>query len=144
MIGNRSCLEIAAGDGTLSRFLGEEGVNIIATDDHSWTHAIDYPDDVKNMGAKQALQQYQPQVVVCSWPPPGNNFERQIFSTKTVELYLVIGSRYKFASGNWQDYASQGAFDYVIDPKLSGLVIPPELESAVLVFRKKPICQTSK
>lgn len=144
LIGNRSCLEVAPGDGTLSRFLAEEVVNITATDNHSWTHAIEYPDDVKNMGAKQALQQYQPQVVVCSWPPPGNNFERRIFSTKSVELYLVIGSRYKFASGNWQDYASQGTCDYVIDPKLSGFVIPPELESAVLVFRKKSICQTSK
>lgn len=117
-------------------------MNITATDNHSWTHAIEYPDDVKNMGAKQALQQYQPQVVVRSWPPPGNPFERQIFSMKTVELYLVIGSRYQFASGNWKDYVNQGTFDFVIDPKLSGLVIPPELESAVLVFRKKSIPQT--
>lgn len=139
MIGNRSCIEIAAGDGTLSRFLVEEGVNIAATDNQSWNHTIEYPDDVKDMGAKEALQTYQPQVVVCSWPPPGNHFERLVFSTKSVELYVVVGSRYKFASGNWGDYAKQGNFDFVIDSKLSGLVIPPELECAVLVFRRKSI-----
>lgn len=139
MIGNHSCLEIAAGDGTLSRFLAEEGVTITATDNHSWKHAIDYPDDVKNIGAKEALQTYQPQAVVCSWPPAGNHFERHVFSSNSVDLYVVIGSRYQFASGNWKDYAKQSHFEYGIDPKLSSFVIPPELESAVLVFRKKPI-----
>lgn len=138
MIGHQSWLEIAAGDGTLSRFLAEEGVNVTATDNHSWKHAVDYPDDVKKMGAKQALEQYQPQVVICSWPPPANQFERYVFSTKSVQLYVVIGSRYKFASRNWEDYAKQGSFDYVIDPELSRLVVPPELESAVLIFRRKP------
>jgi 2-polyprenyl-3-methyl-5-hydroxy-6-metoxy-1,4-benzoquinol methylase len=36
LIGERECLEIAAGDGTLARFLEAEGVRITATDDHSW------------------------------------------------------------------------------------------------------------
>lgn len=142
MIGKQSCLEIAAGDGTLSRFLAEEGVNITATDNQSWKHAVDYPNDVHNMGAKQALEHYQPQVVVCSWPPPANDFERQVFFTKSVKLYVVIGSRYKFASGNWVDYAKQGDFEYMIDPELSGFMVPPELESAVLFFRKKSLPST--
>ncbi len=137
MIGRQSCLEIAAGDGTLSRFLAEEGVNIAATDNQSWQHAIEYPDDVQKIEAKQALQRYQPEVVICSWPPPANHFERHVFSTNSVQLYVVIGSRYQFASGNWGDYAKQGNFDYTIDPELSALVVPPELESAVLIFRRQ-------
>ena len=137
MMGQQSCLEIAAGDGTLSRFLADEGVNVTATDNQSWQHAIEYPEDVQHVEAKQALQQYQPEVVICSWPPPANQFERHVFSTKSVQLYVVIGSRYHFASGNWSDYAKQGNFDYTIDPELSALVVPPELESAVLVFRRK-------
>ena len=137
VIGQQSCLEIAAGDGTLSRFLADEGVNVTATDNQSWQHAIEYPDDVQHMEAKQALQQYQPQVVICSWPPPANHFERSVFSTKSVQLYVVIGSRYHFASGNWVDYAKQENFNYTIDPELSNLVVPPELESAVLIFQKK-------
>ena len=35
LIGQRSCIEIAAGDGTLSRFLAAKGVDLTATDDHS-------------------------------------------------------------------------------------------------------------
>jgi hypothetical protein len=46
LIGGRSCLEIAAGDGTLSRFLVAAGVRITATDNHSWHDSVDFPDTV--------------------------------------------------------------------------------------------------
>jgi hypothetical protein len=139
LIESRACLEIGAGDGTLTRFLADKGARINATDDHSWTHVIEYPESVEKLGAKQALAKYEPQAVICSWPPPGNSFEEKVFSTKSVELYIVIGSRYRFASGNWDSYAAQNRFDWCIDPKLSLLVIPPELESAVLIFRKRAV-----
>jgi hypothetical protein len=138
-IGSRACLEIGAGDGTLTKFLVDKGARINATDDHSWRHVIEYPENVEKLGAKQALAKYEPQAVICSWPPPGNSFEEKVFSTKSVEIYIVIGSRYRFASGNWDSYAAQNRFDWCIDPKLSSLVIPPELESAVLIFRKRAI-----
>ena len=137
LIGGRSCLEIGAGDGTLARFLKERGVRVTATDDLSWSHAIEYPANVENLDAKHALAKYEPQVVLCSWPPPGNDFERHVFSTKSVEMYIVLGSRYKFISGNWDVYAAQTAFAWESDRRLSRLVVPPELESAVLVFRRK-------
>lgn len=138
LIGTRICLEIAAGDGTLSRFLADKGVQIRTTDDYSWSHTVKFPESVERIGAKQALVKYQPQAVICSWPPPGNNFEQRVFSTRSVEIYIVIGSRYKFSAGNWDSYEAQDGFEWNIDSKLSLLVIPPELESAVLVFRKKP------
>ncbi len=130
--------EIGAGDGTLTRFLADEGIQIYATDDHSWAHSIEYPASVEKLGAKQALAKYQPQAVICSWPPPGNAFEQKVFSTRSVEIYIMIGSRYRFAGGNWDSYATQDRYEWSVDRKLSSLVIPPELESAVLVFRKKP------
>ncbi len=133
----RTCLEIAAGDGTLSRFLASKGIQICATDDHSWSHAIEYPETVERLSARQALEKYQPQAVICSWPPPGNTFEQKVFSTRSVEIYIVIGSRYRFAGGNWSSYETQDKFAWGIDQKLSLLVIPPELESAVLIFRRK-------
>jgi hypothetical protein len=43
LIASRSCLEIGAGDGTLTRFLKDHGVPITATDNHEWEKAIDYP-----------------------------------------------------------------------------------------------------
>ena len=136
MIGARSALEIAAGDGTLSRFLAAEGVRIVATDDHSWSRSIDFPDTVVRQDARQALRTRHPEVVVCSWPPPDNDFEREVFRTPSVKLYVVIASRHRFAAGNWRAYEQQSEFDMEHDEALSQLVLPPELESAVYVFRR--------
>jgi len=136
IIGENSCLEIGAGDGTLARFLGEHGVRIHATDDHSWSHAVEYPPSVEKLDARHALGKYHPQAVICSWPPPKNAFERHVFATRSVETYVVIGSRYHFASGNWDDYAAQSSFEWKEDRGLSNCVLPPELESAVLVFHR--------
>jgi hypothetical protein len=136
-IASRSCLEIAAGDGTLARFLSDAGISIRTTDDHSWSHVIQFPANVEKLDAQQALQRYQPEVVVCSWPPPGNGFERLVFATRSVELYIVIGSRYPFASGDWRAYSAQNSFEWSVDHRLSRYVLPPELDSAVLTFRRK-------
>ena len=136
LIGDRSTLEIAAGDGTLSRFLRSGGVEIDATDDHSWPDRIRYPADVVRMDAHTALRQYAPRVVICSWPPARNTFEREVFTTPSVELYIVIASQHRFASGNWPDYESQTRFALEPDAALGRLVLPPELGSVVLVFTR--------
>jgi hypothetical protein len=136
LIGDRRCLEIAAGDGCLSRFLAERGVEIVATDDHSWSDRVRYPETVIRQDARTALRVHQPQVVICSWPPAGNPFEREVFRTRSVELYIVITSRHDWAAGNWNAYRHQRDFDFCDDPALSRLVLPPELDSAVLIFRR--------
>jgi hypothetical protein len=135
MIGDRPALEIAAGDGTLSRFLRDQGVDITPTDDHSWRD-VDFPDTVVRQDAREAVRARSPQVVVCSWPPAGNDFEREVFRTLSVELYVVIGSRHRFATGDWDAYEQQTAFALEEDEKLSRLVLPPDLEAAVYVFRR--------
>lgn len=137
LIGGRRAVEIAAGDGTLTRFLAAEGVDITATDDHSWTHSIDFPDDVQDQDAVSALREHVPQVVLCSWPPAGNAFEQHVFATPSVELYVVIASQHAFASGNWDAYERQTGFTYEQDQTLSRLILPPELEAAVYVFRRR-------
>lgn len=136
LIGSGSCLEIAAGDGTLSRFLTERGVRITATDDYSWKHTVNYPEFVLKRDAVDALREYAPEVVICSWPPAGNSFERQVFRTGSVQMYIVIGSRHRFAVGNWEEYHKQSVFDFEEDERLSGLVLPPELDAAVYIFRR--------
>lgn len=137
LIGEKNCLEIAAGDGTLSRFLAASGVKILATDDYSWQHEVKYPVEVEHIDAQAALRKYEPEVVLCSWPPAGNAFEQQVFKTKSVRMYIVIGSRHRFATGNWDTYASQSTFEFNEDERLSQLVLPPELDAAVYIFKKK-------
>jgi len=136
LIGGRECLEIAAGDGTLSRFLAAEGVKATATDDYSWKHAVSYPESVLKMDAAQALRKFKPAVVICSWPPANNGFERLVFTQPGVELYIVIGSRHTFASGNWADYRAQTTFELEEDTRLGRGVLPPELGGTVYLFRK--------
>lgn len=136
LIGDRKCIEIAAGDGTLTRFLAGQGVDITATDDHSWTHSVTYDETVVRKDAAAALRQYQPEVVICSWPPAHNTFEREVFRTPSVELYIVIGSQYRPSTGNWTDYAAQTHFAFHEDVALSRLVLPPELDAAVFLFER--------
>jgi hypothetical protein len=137
-IGDRRCLEIAAGDGTLARFLADAGVDVVATDDHSWTQSVTFPASVLREDAETALRLHAPQVVIASWPPAGNSFERAVFETEGVELYVVIGSRHRFASGNWTAYEEQTGFTHVEDAELGRLVLPPEVEPAVHVFERRP------
>ena len=137
-IGARRCLEIAAGDGTLSGFLADAGVDIRATDDHSWGHDVTYPDAVERLDARTALARYAPEVVICSWPPAGNGFERHVFRTPSVTTYIVILGGHRQASGNWPDYEGQTEFVGEEARELSRLVLPPELGSAVHVFSRDP------
>ncbi|MFA6922414.1 MAG: hypothetical protein WC216_11275 [Gallionella sp.] len=137
MIESRSCLEIGAGDGTLTRFLKDQGVALTATDNYAWSQTVQYPEWVARLDAREALATYVPEVVICSWPPSQNDFERYVFTTPSVRLYIVIASRHQFAFGNWKDYEQQSAFDLHEDKKLGSLVLPPELEAAVYVFRRK-------
>lgn len=139
LIGTRSCLEIAAGDGTLTRFLVDRGIAITATDDQSWKHEVKYPEFVVKRDAQEALREYTPEVVLCSWPPAGNAFEQQVFRSKSVQMYIVISSQHRFAAGNWEEYLSQSAFEFAENALLSRLVLPPELDAAVYIFRRKQV-----
>lgn len=137
LAGGRRTLEVGAGDGALARFLTDAGVDLVATDDFSWSHNIEYPENVRQLTARDALRTYRPEVVICSWPPPGNPFERQIFKTPSVDVYITIGGQDEFAAGNWDDYRAQSEFTFEEVPALSRLVLPPEARSAVYVFRRK-------
>jgi hypothetical protein len=137
LIGDQSALEIAAGDGCLSRFLRAAGSTVLASDDQSWSHAISYPDDVEKLDAEAALARHRPRVVLCCYPPPKNTFEAAVFSSESVQTYVVLTTRHRFAAGNWEAYQAQTTFDLTSDPTLSRLLLPPEIDPALLVFRRK-------
>jgi hypothetical protein len=104
---------------------------------------VDYPAWVIKRDAREALKLYSPQVVICSWPPANNDFERQVFKTRSVQTYIVIGSRHRFATGSWNDYKRQPDFTLEENDALSRLVLPPELGSVVYVFERKPRANSS-
>ena len=64
-IGDRPCVEIAAGDGTLARFLRDAGADVTATDDFSWTQTRGRgdrePAGVLRQDAHDALHEHQPE-----------------------------------------------------------------------------------
>ncbi|OBZ08973.1 SAM-dependent methyltransferase [Bacillus sp. FJAT-27264] len=137
LIGNQSCLEIAAGDGTLTKFLKSEHINCQATDDYSWSHYIVYPSFVEKADAKTALLKYTPQVVLCSWPVPKNAYEKHVFKTPSVDLYIVIGTKNPAFTGDFDAYYNADKFTMELDEKLSSLILPPSDENAVYLFRRK-------
>lgn len=76
-IGNRKCLEVMAGTGSLSKSLQDYGVNIIATDiiDDSYFQCREWEDkrwtDIEQISAVDAIEKYGKDVdiVIMSWPP---------------------------------------------------------------------------
>ena len=137
LIGTKPCLEIAAGDGSLARFLESQGTQIVATDNRSWKFAIQYPETVICLEVEDALKQYKPEIILCSWPPRNNGFEEHIFKSSCVQTYIVISSEVESASGNWITYRSQTTFSFTSNKMLSKLVLPPELKPAVYIFRRQ-------
>ena len=136
-VAGRSCIEIAAGDGTLSKFLNDTGAQVTATDDHSWKHVVNFPEFVENLDAKDALKKYNPNVVLCAWPPPGNKFEKHVFANKGVETYILITSKHQFAAGNWDEYKRNNDFDVEVHSDLGKFLFPPEVDSEVIIFSRK-------
>ena len=139
-IGQRRCLEIGAGRGLLARHLAREGIAIQATDDFSWSDRIPIGSHVLRMAGQTALAAHRPQVVLCSWPVPGNDFEPQIFSSPSVELYILITSRHAHAAGNPKAYAAavdQQGFRCSEAPGISALLLPAAADSAVFFFQRR-------
>ena len=146
-----SALEIAAGDGTLSRFLRNRGIEISACDDFSWDATAQVaPADVQKMDAITAIKTQKPKVIICSWPPAGNAFEQAVFASPATELYIVIGSMHHFASGNRAAYAAAvgsadrpGPFVVTVNNALARAILPRELDIEVLIFRRRPVGMTA-
>lgn len=136
LIAGREAHEIAAGDGTLTRFLLDAGATVRASDDHSWARRIDYPDLVERSDARTALRKHSPRVVICSWPPAGNAFERAVFDSESVETYVVVTSADEREAGAWDMYRSQTTFEMTDDRALRRLVLP-EGRNRVLVFTRR-------
>jgi hypothetical protein len=73
-IGNRKCIEVLAGCGSLSKVLKDRNVDIIATDDFSWdgtpnwNHDRSYWTSIENIDCAKAIEKYKDRdIVIMSW-----------------------------------------------------------------------------
>ena len=89
-------LEVCAGNGRLTHFLNEEIdrkypglINVFAIDSGRLEIAPTFP--VENMSHKDALDTYQPDVVINSWMPPNEDLSQDFRDTPSVQEYILIG-----------------------------------------------------
>ena len=137
----RPILELGSGRGLLVAGLAQRGLVVTGVDDESWAGARTKIKKTAALisckSAQDALKDSKPEVVISAWPPPGNLFEAAIFKTKSVNLYLAVVSRHRFASGNWDSYKRQNDFDCVSIEAANQDLRPIEAEQQLLIFRRK-------
>lgn len=90
-------LEVCAGDGRLTHFLKlfldrtiPDQYSITASDSGEWSIHPLFP--VMRISHQQALDQIQPDIVVCSWMPKGKDLTRDFRMTPSMREYLLIGN----------------------------------------------------
>lgn len=109
-MGEDFILEVAAGDGMLSHWLRECGVNIKATDsmDRHRNHGLQLRSEVEELDGISAIRKYKPRMVVASWIEYGSELDCEILDEDPEYLILIgehtggcTGSE-KFAGG-WEE-----------------------------------------
>jgi hypothetical protein len=92
-VGSDLVLEVAAGDGMLSYWLRQYGVNVKATDSGKWYDKIKRRGEVEIIDAVSAVRKYKPRMVVASWLPWDEPIDVQIFNEK-VPFIVLIGEEH--------------------------------------------------
>lgn len=89
-------LEVGAGNGRLTYFLQQKfeqkipgKVKIVATDSGAWELKAFFP--VEQLNHKEALEKYQPKIVIFSWMPNEEDYTKDFRVTKSVDEYILIG-----------------------------------------------------
>jgi len=103
LVGEDLVLEVAAGDGMLSHWLREYGVNIKATDNMSWHQQNDAHDDrkrrfhrptqihseVEELDGISAIRKYNPRMVIASWIEYCSELDCEILDERPEYLILI-------------------------------------------------------
>lgn len=92
-------IEIGAGRGRLSHGLQNKGISIFSTDPEAGNK------DVRQLSAAEALQKYNPEVVIGAWLPVDAGIEAMVLDYPTVKYFLYICQVFNGAVGSekiWQ------------------------------------------
>lgn len=93
---NPSCLvEVCSGTGKLAYWLNKRGLDVRATDNYTFifnSGAITHIDFVEKLNHKEALQKYNPDVVLLCWPPENSSIPIDIIDYPSVRYLLHLGN----------------------------------------------------
>ena len=97
-IGDRKCLEVMAGTGSLSFALQQQGIDIIATDDFSWEGSSNWNDnnnywtEIEHIDATKAVEKYGKDIdiIIISWPYMDDTAHRILQSMRKVNLNCIM------------------------------------------------------
>ncbi len=111
-----SILELGAGSGRLAHFLKRELEKRVpgrftyhATDNGDW--GIHDPFKVvETLGNEEALQKYEPTLVLVSWMPFGIDWSETIRQTRSVEEYFLIGEKGGCVGSGWETWGEWDSF----------------------------------
>lgn len=101
-------LEVGAGEGLLGKRLSKElGKDIILTDDHSWWEKeyikIDNKDVIR-MDYKNAIELYNPDLIIASWIPYKRWWTKEFRKCESVRGYILIGEGPGGCTGSDMDW----------------------------------------
>ena len=142
-------LECGAGNGVLSHHLAQrlEGLaTVIATDDFSSEIAA-LTTKVLPLTCKQALEQFSPAVVLCSWMPSGVDFTGDMRKCPAVRHILLLGETGTSTCGNaWATwgvvrYSNFFFFFFLNVVKLAGAQPPPPTHTHTTGSVARELCR---
>ncbi len=123
LIGEDLAVEVAAGDGMLSHWLREHGINIIASDNMSWhekgeRHDRDQPvktqSEVEKLDGVAAVKKYKPRLVIASWVEYTSTLDIEILE-QSPEFFIIIGEGRGGCTGSEELWERFGELEYRLD-----------------------------
>lgn len=102
-------LEVAAGNGRLSQLLRKEMSTrkedvIIKATDSGEQKGIKKLFPVEKMDHQKAVKKYRPDIVICSWMPPGQDLTSVLRQEPSVQEYIVIGPEESECGKPWETF----------------------------------------
>ena len=139
--GTIKILEVGAGNGRLSHFLGAElnkkfpgKFEIVATSypDEKYKFRLIFPSEQKDY--RDALRKHKPAVVLCSWMPMDDDWSADFRNTSSVQEYILIGPTSGACGKKWETFGGVSSSSQVGK-------IPPFAQEG---FEYKPLAEVAK
>lgn len=112
--GSARILEVGAGSGRLAHFLRQKlsaGIQYVPTDDGTWEIEQMFEDEkVERLSYEEALQKYNPDMVISSWMPGGQDWTADFRKNPSVQEFLLIGDP-ELCGKRYETYMDSNGFE---------------------------------